>query len=1373
MAGVLTFNNVVRERHLQENLGLYSGVNLITPSYLYYTFNTKPLSVLMGKGGLYEYTHNEETEYSKNIGHLYFKHRPDFQPYINIDPINPQNFWGGEFNDYYDYVNAVYGQITPPIQFIEGLLSTQFLDEAIRVTSPAIVHNPEPTLSMAGAIKTNVNNFSGRDTRLGLLGNQMYAYALYHGANFNTMRKGTASFNDNVITPSVGVRFGNSDYTINSLSNIVSPLRADGRIVEDYNEGIGIIHSLSQITTNTELVKKDKETRQGEKEEYKKLKAKYDGELKKYKQALQDLKDGKITENQVPQKPVKPQKPSKKTTAEFIANDINFSNLFKTLQFNVQFNKDIFDFESYANTRYYNGHSRSAEDFSIEGQKGKIKGVTQHIIYNDDNIDKFKISDKYGLNNFEATSEETPDAQFYITEFDNYIPLNNAHGVSNNSLIHKTNEIFNKHKVNTFFGEHTILSDEINGLGFGNFVDSYYKNSTTDSSTTVKGRSRGRNLLKKNEDYEENGIPHPFCRAWTYHHQYDRMDKLIRPLSDEMTIEETQALNKKYRAWNTLFGQQVPGEKYLAENTVLNNNGLVNIAPSNEGKVDIKKCMFSIENLAWKDVLNLPTYLSKEQRGPNGGRIMWFPPYDLNFSENTNVNWEQSTFIGRGEKVYTYSNTDRIGNLSFTLLIDHPSTIHNIYTEEGNLRDGITDDDILRFFAGCAPLESPEEKRPIPTPIPTTDTEVELTSDKTSIYVYFPNNYSGHYNNVINSSAEDTTTPPDNDFVDYMVYGINAKTLAPSECEWCHGTGLCPGCNGEGTTPCSCGDGLCENCKGSGYATCDECEGNGKIECPTCKGLGQVLKEIDGEKKAVTCPTCFGSCEVLCKTCLGDGEIKCTECHGTGVCSKCSGDGMFVCDFCRQDESLKIKDGPNKGKYMCLHCEGKGIIPYETLEPRGYEMSSNGLSVTKIDSEITTEGAFLCCKTKPKTYTECLEEGNKYFYYRTDFDLKQNGLLDSNYKDSTSFSLNSLNGSGAYNFSTLIFALKYKDKDFMFEAFKEYMKKIINDDEKFNKFIDDGIKLYEILSNSSIISRITISGSGSLQDSKNSQMLAKRRGGTLQHLIEASFPDLKGKFIIGYHTAQGKGQSVNTKDIKENRYSRIDIEYYTSKTDTLMDDNNKIITEKQDLSKQTVITDYEFTRYENEAQYFQKLKTTDPTTFRKLTEKYKYFTPAFHSVSPEGFNARLTFLQQCTRQGHTLEPKFTTNNSDAPTAIAGNLAFGRMPVCVLRIGDFIYSRVIITSMNINYGDNQWDLNPEGAGVQPMMAKVNLGITILGGQSLEGPISKLQNAVTFNYYANAGVYDDRADRAKPIGDSNKWSTDYYYTWEPEYSGDSGE
>ena len=157
------------------------------------------------------------------------------------------------------------------------------------------------------------------------------------------------------------------------------------------------------------------------------------------------------------------------------------------------------------------------------------------------------------------------------------------------------------------------------------------------------------------------------------------------------------------------------------------------------------------------------------------------------------------------------------------------------------------------------------------------------------------------------------------------------------------------------------------------------------------------------------------------------------------------------------------------------------------------------------------------------------------------------------------------------------------------------------------------------------------------------------------------------------------------------------------------------------------------------------MKIENRFLYENLVEKFKYFTPAFHSISPEGFNARLTFLHQCTRQGHTIE----SSSMGGFAMTAGNLSFGRMPVCVLRIGDFINTKIIINSVTINYGSSgsmQWDLNPEGAGVQPMYAKVSLGIILIGGQSLKGPVNRLQNAVSFNYYANTGVYDDRADVA---------------------------
>jgi hypothetical protein len=66
------------------------------------------------------------------------------------------------------------------------------------------------------------------------------------------------------------------------------------------------------------------------------------------------------------------------------------------------------------------------------------------------------------------------------------------------------------------------------------------------------------------------------------------------------------------------------------------------------------------------------------------------------------------------------------------------------------------------------------------------------------------------------------------------------------------------------------------------------------------------------------------------------------------------------------------------------------------------------------------------------------------------------------------------------------------------------------------------------------------------------------------------------------------------------------------------------------------------------------------------------------------------------------------------------------------------------SVNIDYEPLVWDLNPEGIGVQPMIANVTISFKFLGGSSLMGPINKLQNALSFNYFANTQVYDARAD-----------------------------
>ena len=171
-------------------------------------------------------------------------------------------------------------------------------------------------------------------------------------------------------------------------------------------------------------------------------------------------------------------------------------------------------------------------------------------------------------------------------------------------------------------------------------------------------------------------------------------------------------------------------------------------------------------------------------------------------------------------------------------------------------------------------------------------------------------------------------------------------------------------------------------------------------------------------------------------------------------------------------------------------------------------------------------------------------------------------------------------------------------------------------------------------------------------------------------------------------------------------------------------------------------------RHDTEYLYFSKL-AEDAVMLKNIVNRVRHFDPAYHSITPEGFNARLTFLHQCTRQGPTVSVNngLVNNASKDYLKYAGNLSFGRAPYCILRIGDFFHTKILIDSISIDYdngGGTQWDLNPEGVGVQPMLANININFKFVGGQDLSGPIERLQNAVSSNYYANASIYDKNAD-----------------------------
>jgi hypothetical protein len=159
-----------------------------------------------------------------------------------------------------------------------------------------------------------------------------------------------------------------------------------------------------------------------------------------------------------------------------------------------------------------------------------------------------------------------------------------------------------------------------------------------------------------------------------------------------------------------------------------------------------------------------------------------------------------------------------------------------------------------------------------------------------------------------------------------------------------------------------------------------------------------------------------------------------------------------------------------------------------------------------------------------------------------------------------------------------------------------------------------------------------------------------------------------------------------------------------------------------------------------ECNYFETIKSTDSFLFETIKNKFKFFNPAFHAITPEGLNARLVFLNQCVRPGRTIPTK---QESTEVFADSFNTNFGTPPVLILRVGDFYNTKIIPESLSIQY-EPLLDLNPEGIGVQPMIAKITLGYKMIGGHGLAGPVEKLQNALSFNYYANTEMYDERAD-----------------------------
>ena len=973
--------------------------------------------------------------------------------------------------------------------------------------------------------------------------------------------------------------------------------------------------------------------------------------------------------------------------------------------------------------------------------------------------------------------------------------------LNRNSLLYKTKRLFAERKIKTLISRFGSNADPTS-------VDLDY---TARKGTTTGGESRGRNLLNRGrENINYNGYNNPYCRVWTHHHRYDRVWKMIRPFQGNSTLEDMHGYLKVGQD-NTVVnkdGTKVPDPRFGSKGwnySVLSNDkeghytGFVNIAPKFRGGMSMnihpKQCMFSIENLAWRgfNPYEFEKALSWEQRGPLGGRIMWFPPYGISFNETSSARWESNTFIGRGEDVYTYVNTQRTGNLSFLMVIDHPSVLdYATWYDNGKnwgggsnaTSNGITDEEILQFFAGCdsgdsndkanslfgkakpttltdeyrhgkgdiayidKPLETPPEAvQPDPEDNPN---DVERTVE---FYVFFPNNYSGVFDGCddilgreVSSKKSDGSsfsyTLPNP--IMYLMFGQGAQTFGDDADE--------PYMRGRF------GDEI-DYAHGVGY----EMESGDLGDATYLKGvLPQTLKWMNAKSGETYSYSKKAPVKWYYRI---DADFS-DENYKTSGYAIPSGNGRYTDQRCQiLPKGGKYRDGNN----LQLNYDIKNItkignqeIVKDNLYPAAMVISALLETRSNNDKEITNIANLLKSRLSDSdTYNELLElfkdaltkkriqsvtvEG----YSSTDglksgnkWRAKRNELLAQQRADSVIAFINSCNSAwgakrgdvfpdagGGKNAGTL-----YQNENAAESKLNRCAKVVIQ---------FSGEAATDVPNTAASVPATSIAeGDGAKTESvealdgvvPNTDAMA----GVAETKKSVGFnpiPDTDPKLYkdenggVWYEEGETDDGKIILRRIDQ-RVSRFNGDDFDGEGFKNGGENEKNIS-----------------RYDQEYHFFRQLERDNPLVFNRLMDRLKYFDPAFHSMTPEGFNARLTFLNQCTRQGNTL----TMSGPNARTA--NNLAFGRAPFCVLRLGDFYNQLIVIDNITLDYSVSDgilWDLNPEGAGVQPMLCSVNISFKFIGGGDMAGPIRRLQNAMSFNYYANTRLYDNRADRVKYKG-----------------------
>jgi hypothetical protein len=729
---------------------------------------------------------------------------------------------------------------------------------------------------------------------------------------------------------------------------------------------------------------------------------------------------------------------------------------------------------------------------------------------------------------------------------------------------------------------------------------------------------------------EESGVE--YCRVWTKDRSYSNNSDLMKK-TGLIRKSEASVLSTPYNL--NIYPNSNGNGDFDSSST--------NIVPEKDGFY-AKKYMFSLENLAWRSS-NTPGFTYNDlpycERGNNGGRVMWFPPYDLKISEQNSARWYENEFLGRPEPIYTYQNTTRAGTVSFKVIVDHPSILNLLVREKfKGMSDEESDNYINAFFSGCENID-----------------------------------FYGLIRKYVTLSQDDIQR-----IIDYLNASNSAQTITKYKS-------------------------VLEPVKDS---NAPEAVKNTGGDVTTVQNNTTTIKEILYFNNDIPKPS--------------GGELY-GEDYETTYQQYLNSEYDYVAQL-----KQGLNEWYNKTTIWSLEQQNDQLNLYGTSSNYRPASSVTGKTVDEIQIN---------------AFAEMKDHHDRY---STQMALLKNELDN---KTVQKISINIESATSAVADDKYNHKLSYRRSD-----------SIIKD----------------------IINRIKATGAASPTIKWPETSVKETNSSTIDKLPEISFKDLGYSFdgTVSFGPISNLGEQ--SKNGQVNYKKNIDCHERVFKTSTLLKKTSPLafycrestvtvvyeskpiqpgtasIPPGQDtpeLRKVTLIQEQvpkankkppldELKRIVmkvlSECYYFKKLEEDSPIAFSSLKEKLRYFHPAFHSMTPEGLNSRLTFLNQCVRPGDTIPIK---GISDVNDLNARNTTFGPPPICVLRIGDFYHSKVVVRDMNVTYEEGLWDLNPEGIGVQPMIANVTMQVNFIGGHGLEKPVELLQNALTSNFYANTEMYDYRA------------------------------